>query len=210
MANKAIVVVDVQNDFLPKGALGVETAQEIVPLINRLVKLPFDVKVATQDWHPQGHCSFASTWAKKAGESILIEEVQQTLWPDHCIQGTRGAEFSPQLDVSHFDQIVHKGVDPKVDSYSTFFDNMRLRTTGLESYLRSRGVRELYFAGLTTEYCVFYSVLDALELGFSPYVIIDACRGIDLRPGDVEHAIRTMIERGAKLVTTEEVEKKIR
>lgn len=210
MSESAFIVVDVQNDFLPKGALGVDTADEIVPLINCMLDLPFKVKVATQDWHPQGHCSFASTWAKKARESILIEEVQQTLWPDHCIQGTRGAEFSPELDVGQFDHIVHKGVDPLVDSYSTFFDNMRKRTTGLETFLRSCGVEELYFAGLTTEYCVLFSVLDALELGFVPYVVIDACRGIDLRPGDVEKAIRTMVSRGAKLITTKEVEKKIR
>lgn len=210
MATKGLIIVDVQNDFLPNGALAVQSADEILPLINLLVELPFDVCVASQDFHPKKHVSFASTWGKKANERIMVEEIEQTLWPDHCVQGTAGAEFTSQLNVSRFEHVVHKGIDPNVDSYSTFFDNQKHRTTGLEDYLRKKGVQELYFAGLTTEYCVFYSVMDALELGFTPYVIIDACRGIDLRPGDVERALRIMVERGAMLVTTDQVIKRMR
>lgn len=209
MDNSALIVVDVQNDFLSQGALGVKEADEILPLVNRLVKLPFDLQVASLDYHPPGHCSFASTWAKKPGESILINSIEQTLWPDHCVQGTKGCEFSQKLDQSHFEHVLHKGIDPNVDSYSTFFDNLQLRTTGLEDILRKFEVRDVYFAGLTTEYCILYSVLDAIELGFKPHVVVDAIRGVDLHPGDVEKAIRTMVERGAKLVTTEEVAKRI-
>lgn len=210
MSARGLIIVDIQNDFLPQGSLGIATAEEILPLVNRMLNLPFETRIGTQDWHPSGHCSFASTWAKKVGERIVIDDIEQNMWPDHCIQGTRGAEFSNALDVACFDHVVHKGIDPKVDSYSTFFDNQRLRSTGLESYLRQKESNELYFAGLATEYCVFYSVMDAIALGFQPFVVLDACRGIDLHPGDVERALRTMIENGAKLITTEEVEHRLK
>lgn len=209
MSKKALLVVDMQNDFLPNGALGVEFSDEIIPLINQMVKLPFDVRIASKDFHPPGHCSFASTWGKKPGECILIGNVEQTLWPDHCVQGTWGAEISSQLDASHFDLSIHKGMDPKVDSYSVFYDQKKHRSTGLEDVLREGKVTDLYLAGLTTEYCVFYSCLDAIDLGFKTHVILDACRGVDLRPGDVETALRRMIEHGAELVTTEQVVKRI-
>lgn len=205
----ALIIVDIQNDFLPKGALGVHDADEILPLINRLVKLPFDVRVASQDWHPPNHCSFASTWHKNVGEHKKLGTVDQTLWPDHCIQNTLGAAFSKELDISHFEHFVHKGVDPSIDSYSTFFDNARARSTGLETYLKDKGVYDLYIAGLTTEYCILYSVLDALELGFRPHVVIDACRGIDLVKGDVQSAIDIMKEKGIELVSTDTVAKRM-
>jgi len=209
MSKQALVVVDVQNDFLPGGALGIATGDEIIPLINRLVLLPFDVRVASQDYHPEHHSSFASTWGKKPGEHVVINGIVQTLWPDHCVQGTPGVEFSPQLDKKHFELVAHKGVNPEVDSYSIFFDSQKHRATGLDQFLQKHEITDLYFAGLATEYCVFYSVVDSIHLGFKPHVIIDACRGIDLAPGDVEKAITTMRELGAEIVTTEQVLKRI-
>jgi nicotinamidase/pyrazinamidase len=208
MDSSALIVVDLQNDFLPKGAMGVESAGVIVPIINRLLRLPFKVRVASLDWHPKGHCSFASTWQKKPRESILLDGIEQTLWPDHCVQGTKGAEFSSLLNVSLCDHIVHKGTELNIDSYSTFFDNQQLRSTGLDSFLKREKVRDLYFAGLTTEYCVLYSVTDALQLGFQCHVIIDACRGIDVKKGDVEKAIALLEDMGAEIVTSDIVEKR--
>lgn len=205
MAKSALVVVDVQNDFLPGGALGVPGGDEIVPLINELVTLPFAACVASQDFHPPHHCSFASTWQKTAGESILIDGVLQTLWPDHCVQGTNGVAFSQKLDTSHFAHIAHKGIDPNADSYSTFFDSHKMRSTGLDDFLRRNKITDLYFAGLATEYCVFYSAMDAVALGYKVHVILDACRGIDLHKGDVEAAIRKMVDAGVELVAYKQV-----
>jgi nicotinamidase/pyrazinamidase len=205
MAKSALVVVDVQNDFLPKGALGVKDGDQIIPFINKLVKVKFELCLASQDFHPPHHCSFASTWEKNPGEVIMIDGKAQTLWPDHCVQGTNGVAFSPELDTSHFVQVAHKGVDPKVESYSIFFDNQRHRSTGIEEILRKHEITDIYFAGLATDYCVLYSVEDAVELGYKPHVILDACRGIDLRPGDVEKAISNMLQCGAEMCTTEQV-----
>lgn len=206
MAKNALVVVDIQNDFLPKGSMGIaDEAESIIPLINKLVKLPFDTCVASGDFHPPHHCSFASTWQKKPGDSIVIEGVEQTLWPDHCIQGTLGAEFSPKLDTTHFSHVAHKGIDPKVDSYSIFFDTHKHRSTGVDDFFKKQGITDLYFAGICTEYCVFYSVMHALELGYKVHVVLDACYGIDLEPGNVERAVQEMVRSGAELVTTEQV-----
>lgn len=208
MGKSALIVVDIQNDFLPNGSMGIApAADKIIPLINSLVKLPFDVCVASGDFHPPHHCSFASTWEKKPGECILIDGVEQTLWPDHCVQGTFGVEFSSKLDTSHFEHIAHKGVDPKVDSYSIFFDSQKHRSTGLDDFFKSKGITDLYFAGICTEYCVFYSVIDAIQLGYKTHVVIDACYGIDLQPGNVQRAISKMVEKGSELVTTEQVQK---
>jgi nicotinamidase/pyrazinamidase len=206
----ALVVVDVQNDFLPNGALGVQEGDTIIPLINELVKLKFDLILASQDFHPPHHCSFASTWKKKPKERILIDGITQMLWPDHCVQGTFGVEFSSKLDTSHFAHVAHKGVDPAVDSYSIFFDNQRRRATGLEEVLKKNAITDLYIAGLATEYCVFYSVIDAIQLGFKAHVVVDACRGINIAPGDTEKALRTMQLHGAELVTSDEVIKRVR
>lgn len=206
MGKKALVVVDVQNDFLPGGALGVAHGDEIIPLINQLVKLPFDLIVATKDFHPPHHQSFASTWEKKPKETILVDGLVQTLWPDHCVQGTYGAEFSSKLDTSHFEYVGLKGVDLREDSYSTFFDlHHKKRSTGLDEFLRSKGVTDLYFCGLATDYCVLYSVLDARELGYNAYVLVDACRGIELHTGDIEAALTKMRSRGAKCITSAEI-----
>lgn len=198
---KALLIVDLQNDFLPGGALPVEKGDEIVPLVNQLVKLPFDLIIATKDWHPIDHGSFADNQAKKTGEHISLGGVDQILWPRHCVQGTSGAEFALGWESSRVHKVIYKGTEPYIDSYSTFFDNGHLRSTGLESYLREKSVKELYIAGLATDYCVKYSVLDAISLGFHPFVIIDACRGVNLDPQDTKHALEAMRQAGATLVS---------
>ncbi len=206
----ALVIVDLQNDFLPGGALAVPGGNEIVPLIDALAQMAFDVVVATKDWHPTNHSSFASNHpGKKPGETVPLAGAEQILWPVHCVQGTSGAEFAPGWDASHVDRIFLKGIDPLVDSYSTLFDNLRQRKTGLDDYLKSEEVDTVFFVGLATDYCVKYSVLDALDLGYEVYVISDACRGIDLHEGDVDRALSELRGRGCHLITSNEVQKKI-
>ncbi len=202
---KALIVVDMQNDFMPGGALGVPGADQLVPLINQLI-LAFPYSIATQDWHPPKHISFASNHpGKKSGDSISVSDLPQMLWPVHCVQNTRGAEFVAGLDTSRFSAIFHKGTDAEIDSYSTFFDNARLKETGLSAYLRKAEVQDLYFAGVATDYCVLYSVLDALDQGFTATVIMDACLGIDLQPGDIDKSLAAMAASGARLITSREV-----
>src|SRR5262249_3959997 len=189
---KYLILTDLQNDFMPGGALPVPGGDEVVPLANRLQQ-HFDRVVATQDWHPPDHQSFASQHpGKKIGEVIQLAGVSQVLWPDHCLQNTPGARFHPDLEQARIQKIFQKGTDPKIDSYSTFFDNLHLKATGLGEFLRKQGAMEIYLLGLATDYCVKYSALDAVELGFKTFVIEDACRGIDLNPGDVERALREM------------------
>ena len=202
---KALILVDIQNDFVPGGALAVPEGDKIIPIVNRLQKF-FDLIVATQDWHPASHGSFASNHkGKKPGDTIELEGLQQILWPDHCIQNTRGAEFVPHLDTSRFAKIFHKGTDPSIDSYSTFFDNAHRKSTGLKNFLKEKGAKEIYIAGLATDYCVKYSALDAIPLGFRTFVIEDACRGVNLKPGDTEKAIREMRNAGAIIVQSYEI-----
>jgi nicotinamidase/pyrazinamidase len=201
---RALILVDLQNDFMPGGALAVKQGNQILPVINALLQLPFDVVVATKDWHPAGHGSFASTHGKKAGEVIELDGIPQILWPDHCIQGTEGAEFHSGWDSSRVEHIFHKGIEKNVDSYSTFFDNENRRSTGLEDYLKKHNVNKVYLAGLATDYCVKYSVLDASQLGFETYVVIDGCRGVDLRPFDSESAVEEM-KRVAHVITSGEI-----
>ncbi|HSX10725.1 MAG TPA: bifunctional nicotinamidase/pyrazinamidase, partial [Chlamydiales bacterium] len=184
---KTLIITDVQHDFMPGGALGVPGANAIVPVINRLIP-KFEHVLATLDWHPPHHISFASSHGKKVGEKILVAGHEQILWPDHCVQNTRGARLADGLHQERIEAVFHKGTDLKIDSYSTFFDNARTRHTGLAEHLRKHGLKDLYFVGLATDYCVLYSVLDALELGFNVWVIRDACRAINLKPGDEERA----------------------
>jgi nicotinamidase/pyrazinamidase len=197
---KALVVVDVQNDFLKAGALEVQKGDEIIPLINALAHYPFDIIVATKDWHPADHLSFANNHHKNPGEHVMLGGVDQILWPAHCIQGSKGAEFGSGWDTTCLDKIIYKGTNPSIDSYSTFYDNGHRLTTGLENYLREKGVNEIYFAGLATDYCVKYSVLDAIQLGFTAYVIIDACRGVNLKENDSKEALQQMQLAGATLI----------
>jgi len=193
---EALLVVDVQNDFCPGGALPVPEGDAVVPVINEL-RRSAPLVVFTKDWHPPNHCSFAATHGRKVGECIEIDGVEQVLWPVHCVQNTPGAELHPDLVRSDGDLVVYKGVDPNVDSYSAFFDNRRRRSTGLDHMLRERGVDTLVVTGLATDYCVLYTVLDALDLGYRVRVPRKATRGVDLNPGDVEAAFRRMEEAGA-------------
>jgi nicotinamidase/pyrazinamidase len=202
---KALLIVDVQNDFLPGGALGVKEGDRVIPLINRLIAKPFDVIVASQDWHPDNHGSFAKSHHKQVGEHTKLRGQDQILWPVHCVQKTRGAEFSEELNDKHFDRVFQKGTDVEIDSYSAFFDNGHLKATGMGEYLKDQQVTDLYIAGLTTDYCVKFSVLDALKLGFRAHVIKDACRPVNLEPDDEKKALQQMTDAGASLTTTQEV-----
>lgn len=180
MADKALIVIDVQKDFCPGGALAVAGGDEIVPLVNRLIG-EFDHVVLTQDWHPAGHSSFASTHSgKNPFETVEMPYGQQTLWPDHCVQGTQGAEFHPTLEWTKAELVIRKGFRPGIDSYSAFFENDHRTPTGLAGYLRERGISDLTLVGLATDFCVAYSALDAVRSGFSATVLLDACRAIDL------------------------------
>ncbi len=202
---KTLVVVDMQNDFLPGGALGVKGGDEIVPIINALIP-KFDLIVATLDWHPPDHMSFASQHSgKKIGDVVKVKGVEQILWPDHCIQGTHGAEIVSTLKRDKIAKYFYKGTDKYINSFSAFFDNARRQSTGLEDYLKSKHVREIHLAGLATDYCVLYSALDAADLGFSVTVIMDACRAINLKPHDEELAFAAIAARGGKLVSSAEI-----
>ncbi|MDH3195806.1 MAG: bifunctional nicotinamidase/pyrazinamidase [Hyphomicrobiales bacterium] len=175
-----LVVVDVQNDFCPGGALAVPDGDAVVPVINGLMG-EFAHCILTQDWHPQGHQSFASAHpGHELFQTIKAPYGEQTLWPDHCVQGSRGAGFHPALQIDQAELILRKGFRPQIDSYSAFYENDRLTTTGLAGYLRERGFSRLFFAGLATDFCVRYSAEDARREDFEVLVIEDACRAIDL------------------------------
>jgi nicotinamidase/pyrazinamidase len=202
---KALVLIDVQNDFCPGGALPVPEGDQVVPVLNRLQPC-FDLVVATQDWHPPDHGSFAANHpGRRPGEVIDLHGLAQILWPVHCVQETPGAEFHPALDRGPIAEVFRKGVDPEIDSYSGFFDNGHLRSTGLADYLQSHGVHEVYVGGLATDYCVKFTALDAVGLGFHTHLIQDACRGVNLNPGDVVQAINQMRASGVKIVDSAEI-----
>ena len=169
-------------------------------MINKLQE-QFDLVLATKDWHPLHHESFAVEQGKEPGEIIKYHGLKQELWPVHCVQESPGAEFSSQLETSKIAKVFHKGIDPEIDSYSSFFDNAHRRSTGLADYLKEHQIEELYIVGLATDYCVKFSVLDAIKLGFSVTVVLSACRGIDLKPGDVDRAIEEMKAAGATVIT---------
>jgi nicotinamidase/pyrazinamidase len=195
----ALIVVDVQNDFLPGGALPVRRGDEVVPILNRIAPR-FDLVVATQDWHPSGHGSFAANHpGKKPGDVITLGGLAQVLWPVHCVQGTPGAAFAPGLDTSRVATVFQKGTDPAIDSYSGFFDNGHRRATGLGDWLRARGVARVFVAGLATDYCVKATALDAIGLGFETTLIEDASRGVELAPGDVARALEEMRSAGVEI-----------
>jgi nicotinamidase/pyrazinamidase len=194
-----LIIVDVQNDFCPGGALAVPHGDEIVPAVNRLAA-EFAHVILTQDWHPRGHASFASSHhAKQPFEVIEVAYGQQILWPDHCVQGTSGAAFNPALDVPHAELIVRKGFRRAIDSYSAFFENDHHTPTGLAGYLRERGLERLTLCGLATDFCVLYSALDGRKAGFEVRVVTNACRGIDL-DGSLGLALASMRETGVTLL----------
>ncbi|SDE12451.1 bifunctional nicotinamidase/pyrazinamidase [Ruegeria marina] len=194
---QALIVIDVQNDFCPGGALAVPDGDVIVPLINEMMG-DFDSVILTQDWHPAGHLSFASSHPGKAAFDLVdMPYGPQVLWPDHCVQGTRGAAFHPDLRTDA-DLIIRKGFRRGIDSYSGFFENDRTTPTGLEGYLRNRGIDRLTLVGLATDFCVHYSAVDAARLGFAVEVRMSACRAIDL-DGSLEAATGAMISAGVIL-----------
>jgi nicotinamidase/pyrazinamidase len=196
-ATDCLIVVDVQNDFCPGGALEVKHGDEIVPLVNQLAR-KFENVVLTQDWHTAGHISFASSHAgKKPFETKRLRYGEQVMWPDHCVQGTRGAALHDGLDVPHAQLVIRKGFHPKVDSYSGFLEADRKTKTGLDGYLRSRGVKRVYCVGLATDFCVAWTALDARRFRFDAVVIEDACRAID-NQGSLAAARKAMAKAGVK------------
>jgi len=201
---KALIVIDVQNDFCPGGALGVAGGDEITSGINALMQDAGAV-ILTQDWHPNGHSSFASSHSGKAPlEMIEMPYGPQVLWPDHCVQGTDGAAFHAGLDSDRADMIVRKGCNPLIDSYSAFYENDHQTVTGLAGYLRERGITRLTMAGLATDFCVRFSAVDAAKLGFEVRVVEDACRAIDL-DGSLAAAMADMAEHQVEIVQSSRV-----
>lgn len=198
---RALLLVDIQNDFMPFGALPVRDGDSVVAVANALGPA-FSLVVATQDWHPTDHTSFASNHPGHVpGDVVTLPEgEEQVLWPDHCVQNTPGASFHSGLDVGLIDHVVHKGTDPAIDSYSAFFDNLHLRDTGLLDLLAMRGVDDLYIVGLTTDYCVRWTAHDARSFGMGVTVVVDGVRAVDLTDGDGDRAIEEMRAAGCRVI----------
>lgn len=197
----ALLIVDVQNDFCPGGGLAVADGNAVVPVINGLIPY-FDEVLLTQDWHPADHRSFASAHPGRAPfETAQMPYGSQTLWPDHCVQGTPGADFHAGLNTTPARLVIRKGFRPGIDSYSAFFENDRRTATGLTGYLRERGLKRLFMCGLATDYCVAYSALDARTQGFEVVVLLQACRAIDLG-GSLNAALTQMRQAGVEIVTS--------
>lgn len=200
---KALIIVDIQNDFVAGGSLEVPFGEQIIPLVNEL-STRFDLVVATQDWHPPSHQSFASNHdGKKPFEKISLGGVDQVLWPDHCVQGSSGAAFHHDLDLNRVEAIFRKGMNPDIDSYSGFYDNGRKKSTGLEGYLKARGVGEVYVCGLAGDYCVYFTAKDALKAGFKTYLIEDATRSINIK--DFEYAREDLRRSGGMIINSDQV-----
>lgn len=197
---KTLLLIDIQNDFMPGGALAVPGGDEILPTVNRLLP-DYDLVVATQDWHPPDHGSFAASHPGKATfEQTLLGGLPQTLWPVHCVQNTGGALFAPGLDTRGIRRVFPKGMDPQIDSYSGLYDNGRKTSTGMGEWLKEQGATTLDVAGVATDYCVKFTVLDALAEGFQVRLLASACRGVNLQPGDVERALEEMQARGCEIL----------
>ncbi|MCK5801033.1 MAG: bifunctional nicotinamidase/pyrazinamidase [Deltaproteobacteria bacterium] len=196
---RALILVDLQRDFLPGGALAVPRSDEVIPVANAL-QAAYDLVVATQDFHPRHHLSFAANHPDRhVGEIIDLDGLKQLLWPVHCVQGSNGAAFATDLDPRHIARVFPKGEDPRVDSYSGFFDNGKRKATGLGDYLQERAVDEVHVLGLATDYCVKFTALDAISLGFTTSLIVDGCRGVELKLGDVDRALDALREAGVTL-----------
>ena len=202
---RALIIVDVQNDFCEGGSLAVQSGSLVVPVINSVLPA-FDVVVATQDWHPQNHGSFAANHVgAKVGDMRMLGQLPQVMWPVHCVQNTRGAEFFSGLDVSGLDATIQKGTDPSVDSYSGFFDNGRLHSTGMAEFLKRNGIGQVFVCGLATDYCVKWTALDAISLGFDTVVIADATRGVNLSPLDSQNALLEVVAAGGRVVLSTQI-----
>jgi len=202
--DRALLVIDIQNDFTPGGALAVPQGDTIVPLVNRIAE-GFGNVVMSQDWHPAGHISFASSHpGEKPFDVIELPYGPQVMWPDHCIQGSHGAEFHPQVDIPHTQLIVRKGGNPLVDSYSAFFEADRKTTTGLAGALREKGIASVYVVGLALDFCVTWTALDARREGFTTYVVLDACRAIDSN-GSLEQAMAELEQAGVIFIESRQL-----
>jgi nicotinamidase/pyrazinamidase len=200
---KALIIVDIQNDFTNDGSLAIPGAHKIIPVVNNLQE-HFDLVVATQDWHPKGHKSFASSHpGKTTFEKIMLDGLEQVLWPEHCLQGTRGADFHPQLKAQKIEAIFRKGMSPTIDSYSGFFDNGHRKNTGLAGYLRDRNVNSVFVCGLAGDYCVYYTAKDALKEGFRTFLIEDATRSISAEGFD--KAKQDLYSSGGKIINSAHV-----
>jgi nicotinamidase/pyrazinamidase len=201
----ALVLVDLQKDFMPGGALAVPDGDAVVTVANRLAG-QFDLVIATKDWHPRDHGSFITAHPGKAvGDLATLGGMDQVVWPVHCVQESPGAEFHDDLDAGAINEVIVKGTDPGIDSYSGFFDNGHRQATGLQDVLEAHGVDRIYLMGLATDYCVKYTALDARRLGLETMLIVDGCRGVDLAPGDVERALEEMGRAGVTLVSSDDV-----
>jgi nicotinamidase/pyrazinamidase len=197
----ALILIDLQYDFMPGGSLAVPGGDEVIAVANELIP-QYNLVVATQDWHPADHLSFASQHAGKAvGDLIQLDGLPQVLWPDHCVQQTRGAQLHHGLEQSSIDHIVPKGTDRNIDSYSGFFDNGKRCATGLHDLLKQHHVNKVSVMGLATDYCVKFTALDAVHLGLQTQLILPGCRGVNLQPKDVEHAIEEMRSQGVEVVS---------
>lgn len=196
MVKKALILVDIQNDFCAGGQFPVPDGEKVIPFANKL-QAKFELVLATKDWHPPDHGSFASNHpGYGVGDTVQLGHLPQILWPNHCVQNTEGAEFHPDLHVENIAKVFYKGTDPGIDSYSAFYDNEHLRSTGLSEYLKQQNVTDVYIVGLATDYCVKFSALDAIHDGFKVHVNVDACRAINLHPDDGKNAIEEMKNAG--------------
>ena len=204
---KTLILVDIQNDFCPGGALAVSEGNAVVTIANQLMP-KFELVVATQDWHPVNHKSFASQNEDLTiGDVFELNGLPQIVWPDHCVQNTHGSEFVADLNRDLITKAFPKGTDPEVDSYSGFFDNDHRGATGLAAYLKDKNVTEVFVMGLATDYCVKFTALDAVQLGFKTKLVLDGCRGVELNAGDIEKAIEEMKHAGVEIVRSTEIEK---
>jgi nicotinamidase/pyrazinamidase len=195
----ALILVDLQNDFVEGGALAVEGGRDLIAIANRVMP-NFDLVVASQDWHPANHQSFASQHTDLAiGTQFMLNGLVQTAWPDHCVQGTFGAELVEGLDRSRINRIFFKGMNAKIDSYSALFDNGHLQSTGLADYLRSESISYVAVMGLATDYCVRFTALDTVQEGFETSLLLEGCRGVELKPGDIASAIEEMRAAGVAI-----------
>ncbi len=201
---KALLIVDIQNDFCPGGALAVPDGDTIIPVVNKLID-HFDVIIQTQDWHPENHSSFASSHdGKDPFDTVEMDYGTQVLWPDHCVQGSEGAEFHKDLNTLKSQVVIRKGFRKDIDSYSTFFENDQKTATGLKGYLKQRGITDLYTVGLATDFCVKWSILDGIDEGFNMHIVENAVKGIDLN-GSLEEAWDEMKKKGVKLTQSKDI-----
>lgn len=205
---KALLLIDLQNDFCKNGALEVKDGDLVIPIANQLIekfKKNNNLILATKDWHPENHKSFASNSNGKIGELGMLKGLPQIWWPDHCVQNKFGSEFHSDLNSNLIDKIIYKGTDSEIDSYSGFFDNGNLKQTELDSFLKSKNIDTLYILGLATDFCVKFTVLDALKLNYNVYLVEDGCKGVNLTPDSSANAIKEMRSKGAIIINSNDV-----